>query len=140
MQRRYDTRLIKTKWSYTVKAIAKLFAIDRNTVRGWVKDGLEPIDENKPIVIHGSVLKEWLDARQAKRKKPCKAGEIYCPKCRVPKRLKLGSFYIEPTNTLKLTAKAQCQDCPTTLTRFDVTANRSKIIALFGYAAKEAAK
>lgn len=120
-----------------MKMIAKLFDIDRNTVRKWVKDGLQPIDQSKPIVIHGSVLKVWLDKRQADRKRPCQDGEIYCPKHRKPKRLALGSFYLEPTNTLKLSAKGKCEDCGTTLTRHDATCNREKVIALFDYAAGE---
>lgn len=134
MQRSYDTRLIRAKRSYTVKAIAKLYSVDPNTVRKWVKDGLKPIDQSRIIVIHGSDLKAFLDKRQAKRKQPCKDGEMYCSKCRKPKRLLLGSFHILPTNTVKLMGKGKCMTCKTSMTRMDVMTNLQKVTALFNYA------
>lgn len=136
MQRTYDTRLIKTKRSYTVKAIAALYDVDRNTVRGWVRNGMAPIDDAKPIVIYGSVLKAYLNKRQVDRKKPCGDGEMFCPKCRAARSLLLGSFHFEATNTLRLIAKAKCHDCRTQMTRLDTTANREKLSQLFQYASK----
>jgi hypothetical protein len=119
-----------------VKAIAALFDVDRNTVRGWVRNGLTPIDDAKPIVIHGLALKAYLDQRQSDRKTRCGDGEMFCPKCRASQRLLPGSFYFEATNTLRLIAKAKCYCCRTQMTRLDVTANREKLSRLFGYARK----
>lgn len=132
MTRRYDTRRIKSKRSYTVKSIAQLLGVDVNTVRRWInKDGLPKLDDKRPVVISGAVLKRWLDERQAAQKQPCGPGEMYCPRCRAPKRLLPGCFYIEPSNTLKLIAKGRCADCNTKMTRIDSEKNRQAIIDAF---------
>jgi hypothetical protein len=78
-------RRVKSLRSYTVEEIAGLFGIHKNTVRNWVKNGLTPIDSKRPILILGSDLVTFLQARRAKRKQKCRPGELYCVHCRIPK-------------------------------------------------------
>ena len=86
MRKRYPNhRLVKIHRSYTVEEIAVLFAIHKNTVRRWVKDGLATSDDKRPMLILGTDLVAFLQARRTKNKRPCKPGEIYCVRCRAPK-------------------------------------------------------
>lgn len=84
-KRHPNHRLVKIHRSYTVHEIASLFDIHKNTVRRWVKEGLAAIDDRRPMLILGHVLVGFLQARRAKSKQPCKAGELYCVRCRSPK-------------------------------------------------------
>jgi hypothetical protein len=84
-KRHPNHRLVKIHRSYTVEEIAKLFGIHKNTVRRWVKDGLAPTDDKRPMLILGHVLGAFLQARRAKNKQTCKPGELYCVCCRAPK-------------------------------------------------------
>ncbi|MEW6671833.1 MAG: helix-turn-helix domain-containing protein [Thermodesulfobacteriota bacterium] len=84
-KRHHNHRLVKIHRSYTVEEIAKLFGIHKNTVRHWVKDGLSPIDDKRPLLIQGSILAAFLKSRRTKNKKSCKPGELYCVRCRDPK-------------------------------------------------------
>ena len=72
-------RLVKKDRSYTVEQVARLFGIHRNTVRNWMRRGLEPIDDKRPIVFDGRDLAAFLEARRNKRRCRLKPGEIYCP-------------------------------------------------------------
>ena len=83
--RRPNHRLVKVHRSYTVDEIARLFGIHRNTVRDWVKRGLPTNDDRRPMLIRGSDLIAFLQARRLKNKRPCQVGEIYCVRCRTPK-------------------------------------------------------
>lgn len=86
MRKRHPNhRLVKIHRSYTVEEIAKLFGIHKNTVRGWVKVGLNTIDDKRPMLILGHDLVAFLQARRLKNKQTCKPGEIYCVRCRTPK-------------------------------------------------------
>jgi hypothetical protein len=84
-QRRYALNRIKTGITYDVAEIAKLFGIHRNTVRQWLREGLETIDARRPLLIHGAILKAVLAARQRARKHACRPGEFFCFKCRAPR-------------------------------------------------------
>jgi hypothetical protein len=85
-RRRHRVNLIKATYSYDTNEIAKLFHILRNTVRQWFKAGLAPIDERRPVLVHGSVLKKFLAQRQEGRRRKCAPDELFCFRCRAPRR------------------------------------------------------
>jgi hypothetical protein len=82
---RPNHRLVKSHRSYTVEEIARLFAIHKNTVRGWLKTGLRTIDDKRPMLILGNDLIAFLQARRAGKKQRCRPGQMYCVRCRLPK-------------------------------------------------------
>jgi hypothetical protein len=69
--RRYPVNLVKLSCSYDPAEIARLFGIHRNTVRHWLKESLVPIDDRRPILISGSVLRGFIMGRQQARKRKC---------------------------------------------------------------------
>ena len=85
-KRRPNYRLVKIHRNYTVEEVARLFGTHKNTVRAWVKAGLPTCDSKRPMLILGRDLPAYLQARRTRNKRPCKPGEIYCVRCRAPKR------------------------------------------------------
>jgi hypothetical protein len=85
-RRRYPAHQVKRTCSYDSADIAKLFGIHRNTVLHWLKDGLAAIDDRRPIVVHGTVLKAFVTERQQARRQKCAPGELFCFRCRAPRR------------------------------------------------------
>lgn len=85
-KRHPNPRLVKIHRNYSVEEVSNLFAIHKNTVRRWMNDGLETLDQRRPLLVHGIELSAYLQARRAKNKRPCQSGEIYCVRCRAPKR------------------------------------------------------
>lgn len=84
-RRRPNYRLVKGHRSYTVKEIADLCQVTRNTVHTWIKRlGLPKLDGRRPILVRGADLSEFLRARSQKAKHPCQPGQIYCVRCRLP--------------------------------------------------------
>lgn len=90
-KRHPNHRLVKIHRNYTVEEVARLFRVHRETVRRWVKRGLPTIDRKRPMLIHGSDLAAFLQARRLKNKQTCQPGEMYCVRCRVP-RTPAGEF------------------------------------------------
>jgi Helix-turn-helix domain len=84
-RRRINPRRVKIHRNYTIEEVARLFDAHKNTVRGWLRQGLRPIDGNRPTLIHGRDLAAFLDACRRQSRQACGPGRIYCVKCREPK-------------------------------------------------------
>jgi hypothetical protein len=80
-----NPRLAKIHLNYSVEELAGLFKVHKNTVRGWLRDGLRPIDDQRPTLIRGEETRRFLTERRAKAKQKCGPGRIYCLPCRAPK-------------------------------------------------------
>jgi hypothetical protein len=86
MAKHHNPNLAKIHRNYTVEEVANLFSVHKNTVRMWIKDGLAIIDKNRPVLIKGSSLRDYLQSKRASAKRKCRPDEIYCVRCRIPQR------------------------------------------------------
>lgn len=84
-KRLHNPNLAKIYRNYTVEEVAILYGVFKGTVRAWIKAGLPIINDKRPLLILGSDLAAFHQARRTKNKQKCKPGEIYCVRCRAPK-------------------------------------------------------
>lgn len=111
-KKRYNPRLVKIHRSYLVGEIATLYNIHKNTVRAWIKEGLLTTDNLKPFLIRGHDLFEFLIVKRNKNKSKCQHDEIYCVKCRAPKKpLGLMADYQPPITGDLGNIVGICPDC-----------------------------
>jgi len=120
----YNHKLVKTLRSYTVEEIATLFGIHKGTVRNWINSGLPILDENRPMLILGEDLRGFLENRRKKSKQPCRPGEIYCVRCRLP-RVPLGLIvHYKPMTGALGDIMGRCPECEIAIYR---RVNRMKL-------------
>jgi hypothetical protein len=115
--RRYNARRVKIHRSYRVEEAAKLFRVHKNTVRAWLKSGLQPIDCRRPILILGRHLASFLHGRRERRRQRCRAGELYCFRCRAPRGSAPGTAKYLPLTASSGNLRALCADCGTRMYR-----------------------
>lgn len=115
--RRFDLRAVKHLRSYTVFELAECCGVHKNTVRNWQRDGLEPVDGNRPILFHGGVVHAFLSSRKTSRKRPCPAGTLYCFRCRAPRPPAQGTVAFLSINALSCNIRATCATCGTVMHR-----------------------
>lgn len=77
-----NPRLAKIHRSYSVEEMSRLFCVHKNTTRLWFKQGLKPIDSQRPIMVRGEEIRRFLGERRKRAKRPCGPGYIYCLPCR----------------------------------------------------------
>jgi hypothetical protein len=67
--------------------VTQALNLHRNTVRNWVRPGgLPAMSGSRPHLILGAVLVEFIKARRTAVKRKCGPGEIYCLRCRAPRK------------------------------------------------------
>lgn len=77
---------MKVHLSYSVDEAARCLGVHKATIRQWIKQGLPALTEIRPTLIVGSELRAFLRQKRLAGKRPCGAGEIYCVRCRAPRR------------------------------------------------------
>lgn len=102
---------VKTGTCYDVAEIAALLQVHRNTVRHWIRLGLRPLDNKRPMVIHGSELRRFLMDRRQRRRVKCGPGEVYCLRCRAARKPWDGAAEVRPITPKLSQIVALCPVC-----------------------------
>ena len=116
-RRRYNTRRIRRDMAYTIQEIAELFNLHKNAISRWMKAGLKTIDRQKPLLIHGGDLSNFLSERQQSRRTRCKPNEFYCFKCRASRQPAGGMVDIVQRNAKLVNLSALCGTCDTVMNK-----------------------
>ena len=58
-----NQRRVKIHRPYTIEDLAATLNVHKNTIRRWAKDGLDPIDDRRPMMFRGI---EWFNAANYK--------------------------------------------------------------------------
>ena len=112
MGRRHpNPRLAKVHRAYSVDDISRLFQIHKNTIRTWLRQGLTPIDDQRPTLVLGCELRRFLSDRRARSKQSCGPGRIYCLPCRAPKMPAGSMAECIVTGETSGTLQGICPDC-----------------------------
>src|SRR4051812_16143299 len=109
--RRINPNHAKINQSYTIGELAARLHVHKNTVRDWHRKGLEPIDDSRPILFQGAVVRAFLVVRNARRKAPCPPGTMYCFKCRQPRAPALGMVEYRELTPVSGNLGALCSWC-----------------------------
>lgn len=85
-RRKPNPNKVKIHRNYSLDEIVRLFGVSLATVRRWLKAGLNTIDLTRPFLVRGLELKRFVRRWRSRNRRHCGAGQIYCLKCRAPRR------------------------------------------------------
>jgi hypothetical protein len=121
--RRVNPYRVKVHRSYTAGELAACLGVHKNTIRAWDRDGLEPNERRRPLLYQGSVVRAFLIERNARRKRRCPPGTLYCFRCREPRRPALGMVDFVELKPGSGNLRAFCEVCDTLMHRSAAKAN-----------------
>lgn len=127
-----DRRRIRIRRTYSVPEVAALLQVHVNTVRRWLKDGLDTIDGQSPTLIHGAALRSYLDTKAKSRKQKCDPDQMYCLCCRAPRLPTLGSVHVTDLNEKTLRLAGTCCTCGGQVCRAGSASRLQEYTASFG--------
>ena len=114
----YSLKPIRRNYTYSVDEVAELYGIAPATVFRWIRnEGLKRIEGSRKYFVHGSELTKFLEKRNAKNKKPCKNGEMFCCKCRTPKTPEPDSLKHKKLVNKTVRAYGHCSVCNTKMNK-----------------------
>ena len=116
-RRRVNPNVIKIHRSYSVGDLADRLGVHKNTVRNWQRNGLVPIDDGRPVLFQGAVVRDFLKARNASSQAPLPGrARFYCFRCREPRPPAGGHGRLPPghgavSGTCARSARAAARSC-----------------------------
>lgn len=113
MRRRYRAlaRKVKMHRVYTIREVSQLLDIHPNTLRGWRVRGLQIVAEQKPFLIEGHALKNFLFSQEKEAKTKLGQHELYCLSCRSGKQAAGGMADYEAVTEDRGNLIALCECC-----------------------------
>lgn len=123
MARRFPTRGICKDRVYTIKMAARIIDVSEPTFRKWSKDGLRLITDQRPYLVRGADLIEFLQKREADNKVPRAKGQFYCMTCKLSRDPCKGSVIYKPTTVLTGRVSGLCDACGGNVGQFCSAAN-----------------
>ncbi|MDQ7069286.1 MAG: helix-turn-helix domain-containing protein [Rhodobacterales bacterium] len=86
MARRIKANRIKKNLTYTITEAADELEVSTATIRNWGKRGLPIQTEQRPYLIFGEDLREFIAQRRASKKFSLQDGELSCFTCNAGRR------------------------------------------------------
>lgn len=137
MAKKPNSRVIRSARTYTIPELADVLGVSIGTVRGWVRAGLPALVAQRPSLVIGSELREFLEARRANAKVTLEADQLYCLTCKGPRRpfgLMVDLFGQSP-NTARL--QGLCELCGGTCNRMISCQQIDHFTSIFDVARKD---
>jgi hypothetical protein len=111
---RIDPRRIKINRSFTIEELARTLRCSKNCIRLWMKQGLALLeDARRPLLIHGSTARAFLEARKKAGKRKCQLSELFCLKCKAPRQPADSTVDYRPSSEASGMLSALCPTCST---------------------------
>ncbi len=111
MARRVSARRVKIHSQYTYKQAADLLGVSVQTVRLWRRSCLQVLDSQKPHLILGFALKEFLNKRANKPERRLARDQFLCMTCNEAEQALGGMADYRPYNDIGGRLGVLCETC-----------------------------
>lgn len=81
-----NAQAIRAARAYTIDEAASALRINEVTIRAWIKCGLPAMTTNRPFLILGEDLRNFVQDRRAKAKANLASDELLCMTCKAARK------------------------------------------------------
>jgi hypothetical protein len=108
----------KVNRNYSFEEVAAVFGVHKNTVAGWVKNGLPCLKDKRPFLILGADIRSYLQRQRSGKKQKCKQDELFCMRCKMPTKPAENFVEYFPSSKTKGCLKGFCSICECIINKF----------------------
>jgi helix-turn-helix protein len=123
MARRFPTRGICKDRVYTIKNAARIIGVSEARIRQWVREGLRLIKDQRPYLVRGADLIDFLQMREASNRIAMGKGQFFCMRCKAPRNACDGSVTYHAITGLTGRLGGICDTCGGKVGQFCSAAN-----------------
>jgi len=112
-KRLYPHNRVRYWYAYDLDDICALFSdsrLHKQTIRKWIKGGLNTIDKGKPVLIYGNDLIAYIKARNIKNKCSTDFDQLFCMKCQDARYIYQNMIKVDQ-NGSSLKVSGLCRKC-----------------------------
>lgn len=102
---------------YSVHEVMRLYGVDEQTLRNWLRQGLVRVAGSSRILVRGDELNRFHAARNHAAKQPLSLTQFYCMTCHTPSDPVLGTVCGASPVAPSLRLEAKCSTCGNTMYR-----------------------
>ena len=118
MAKRVSTRKVKKHRLYGYEEAGGALGVTAHTVRSWRPSGLQVMTASTPHYILGAELIRYIEDKQAKKSVKMGLDQMYCFKCKSPKKPLWAMVDYVPINDQRGRLTGLCEACEGALQRF----------------------
>jgi excisionase family DNA binding protein len=82
MAKRPNPKRVKAARTYTIPEAAETLGLSPGTIRGWVRQGLPAMTAQRPYLILGDDLSDFMHQNRAKAKTALTPDQLFCLTCK----------------------------------------------------------
>jgi len=86
MPKRPNPRAVKAARTYSIPEAAEVLQVSNGTIRQWIRNGLRAMTGQRPYLILGADIRDYLTRVRTDRKTPLGPDQLYCLSCRKPRQ------------------------------------------------------
>ena len=128
-RRLYSHKRVRYWYAYDIDEVCTLYAdlgLHPQTVRKWIKNGLETIDAGKPALIYGKQLIDYLKKNNQANKCKTAFDEFYCMACQDARPVYQNQI-VANQKAAFLQVQAACRECKSRMFKNYKLADFSKL-------------
>lgn len=107
---------IKSFRTYKIDEAAEVSGVSPRTIRNWAANGLHILDDERPVLIRGDDLRDFIKGQREGRKVGVAPDAFYCCRCREARNAAGGVADCNITGK-RVTLTALCETCETVVTK-----------------------
>lgn len=107
---------IKSFRTYKIDEAAEVSGVSTRTIRNWAANGLRVLDEERPVLVRGDDLRDFIKSQRAGRKIGVALDTFYCCRCRAARKAAGGIADCNITGK-RIMLTALCETCETVVSK-----------------------
>lgn len=111
MVKRANPRAIKAAQAYTIEEAAIALGVSIPTIRAWIRQGLPAMMAQRPYLILGAALREFLQERRKTARVSLAKDQFYCLSCKTARKPFGMMVDYKPKNAQTGEFLALCEAC-----------------------------